>query len=74
MSDPHIREAVVEALRDRGSALRTRELVEGLAAITPDDDLTGDSVKAAIWDLAEAREVRWDPDGRIALVAEVARA
>ena len=74
MSDPRIREAVVEALRRSGGALRTSELIDCLPEFNPDNDPTNDVIKAAIWDLAEMRVVCWDPEGRIALVAEVARA
>ncbi|MDE2822351.1 MAG: hypothetical protein OXK79_02455 [Chloroflexota bacterium] len=68
MSDPKIQRAVVDAL-EQGD-LWTSELIECLAdrlALT--DDPTWDSIKAAIWDLAESQQVRWAPDGRLALVS-----
>ena len=74
MSDEEIREAVVRALRESEEPLRTIKLVELLGELVQEDDPTGDAVKAAIWDLAEAREVGWDPEGRIALLTEAARA
>ena len=74
MSDDQVREAVVRALTESEEPLRTTKLIELLRELVQDDDPTGDAVKAAIWDLAEARQVDWDPDGRVALIAEAARA
>lgn len=73
MSDPEIREAVKSALEKGGMPLRTAELIQLLQKFIGDNDPTGDAIKAAIWDLAEAREVGWDPEGRIALLTEAAR-
>lgn len=68
MSDPNIRRAVVDELERED--LWTSELIERLAAhLALADDPTWDSIKAAIWDLAEKQEVRWAPDGRITLVS-----
>ena len=74
MSDPKVREAVKSALEGKGAPLRTVELIQLLHELVSDKDPTGDAVKAAIWDLAEAREVEWDPEGRIALLTQPARA
>ena len=68
MSDPDIQKAVVEEL-EQGD-LWTSQLIERLAdQLALANDPTWDSIKAAIWDLAERQQVRWAPDGRIALVS-----
>ena len=71
MSDAHVRDTVVKELTE--GALWTSQLLKRLQAqLGSEEDPTGDSIKAAIWDLVESRAARWAPDGRIALVAETA--
>ena len=63
-----LHDAVIAELCD--GPVRTSEIIDRLShMVNSASDPTADAIKNAIWCLAEARTVEWNPDGRIALTA-----